>query len=90
MRFRLGRKKEAALANANNDEQQQNHHAAAPQTDNHNSNHTLQATLAAVYTALRPHPDALPKVESVLAELLGPQSVAAPNPGTPTTTKISS
>ena len=81
MRFRLNikRKKETNATN-----QQQNHHHAAPAPPPDNNN-TLQAILAAIYAALRPYPDALPKVESVLAKLLGPQS-ATPNPTTTTTT----
>ena len=84
MRFRLGRKKEPASTNANSDEQPI-HHAEPPHQPP--DNNTLQAILAAIYNALRPHPDALPAVESVLAKLLGPQS-PTPNPTTttPTTT----
>ena len=85
MRFRLNikRKKETDATN-----QQQIHHAAPPHQPppDNNHGHTLQEILAAIYNALRPHPDALPKVESVLAQLLGPQSPGTPNPTTTTTT----
>ena len=74
IRFETTTIKEAS--NVNNDGKEIHH--AAPPADH---DHTLQAILAAVYTALRPHPEALPKVESVLAQLLGPQHAAAhPNP----------
>ena len=59
--------KEAGNANIN---EMENYHAAPP-ADN---NYTLQAILATVYTALRPHPEALPAVERALTKLLGPQS----------------
>ena len=63
MKYRLAKRnnKEPASTNVNNQ----------PQQHQDNQNPQLQTVLAAILTALRPYPDALPAVESVLAKLLG-------------------
>ena len=54
----------------------------APSTNESTINHALQAILAALHAALRPHPQALAAAEKICIQLLGPTLPKPPDSNT--------